>query len=55
MIRGALNVVGLSLLNRIATYNNTSPDLTTVNNATTHSIINYYYLLFLQDYFLVVT
>ena len=31
---------GLSLINRIATYNDTSPDLTTVNNATTHWIIS---------------
>jgi hypothetical protein len=35
-----LSVTGLSLLNRIATYNNTSPNLTAVNNATTHSMIN---------------
>ena len=37
---GALTVSGLSLLNRIATFNNTFPDLTAVNNSTTHSIIN---------------
>jgi len=36
----SLNVSGLSLLNRITTFNNTFPDLTAVNNATTHSIIN---------------
>ena len=36
----SLNVAGLALLNRIATYNDTSPDFTAVNNATTHSIIN---------------
>ncbi len=35
-----MNVFGLALLNRIATYNNTSPDLIAVNNAITHSIIN---------------
>ena len=35
-----LTVTGLSLLNRITTYNNTLPDLTAVNNATTHSMIN---------------
>ncbi len=37
---GTLNVLGLALLNTIVTYNNTSPDLTAVNNATSHSIIN---------------
>ena len=31
---------GLGLINRIATYNNTSPDLTAVNNSTSHSMIN---------------
>jgi len=36
----SLNVSGLSLLNRITTFNNTFPDLTAVNNSTTHSIIN---------------
>jgi hypothetical protein len=36
----SLNVSGLSLLNRIATYNNTRPNLTAVNNATTHSMIS---------------
>jgi hypothetical protein len=29
-----------STFNRIATYNNISPDLTAVNNATIHSMIN---------------
>jgi hypothetical protein len=32
---GTLTVSGLSLLNRITTYNNTFPDFTAVNNATT--------------------
>ncbi len=39
---GTLNVSGLSRLNRIVTQNNTSPDLTAVNNATTHSMIKYF-------------
>jgi hypothetical protein len=33
----SLNVSGLSLLNRITTFNNTFPDLTAVNNSTIHS------------------
>ena len=39
-VSGNMTVSGLSLLNRITTYNNTFPDLTAVNNATTHSMIN---------------